>query len=1001
MLCYNSCIGGLVVTSSYFSNPEEISRKLREARVSPRQVRDYIFRSSRDAGDLDNALIDLWESGALGDPDEDYGYESIDGPELRGLASVEDFPNRVPFQGYSIDPDYEDYSAFRLAAENPKAAQYLENQDFSLDQPVQQARQDLYDAYRSRRINSNDLTRLNTAGESEFLSEQDYDRPSTEIVSDIIRNVTGGEADYAELMPRVATALERIDEVTRPVTAAVRSYETAANVARQRGSRNPFDEELRSRQRGDLSGATQLGLPVVESNPLIDRLLQGDLPSSFEDFSSESPELLRAARSRTSNPYLTDPELNVRNQILPEVRDILSERQINTAISRYLNERDQERSARNSLYNIERDLSALNREQELMQRALARRPSEISLDFPGREEGLRPIPGLPVQLAKTKDLAAESELNEGAKKINKYIEKYPETAAYFQGLATRGKPNVERNLSALQGYVDTEQQISKPEDRLKLYKKIGTDLGVPVEQFKQLERNYTSGDPEKQKQVIDYIARLGYGSDLESISAPALSRRFPVVGGGGYDSENQEVKELKKYISKRAQDFDSLRRNISGNSALQLLRTNNPTSSFSSRVGETFSYDPETQTAQVDPEGPYKVALSRGLNERELRIEDPLSGFINDDISTNVLRYLADNPITDIRSISFSTATPDNPGLDYDAKDIPRPVFNLMESFIRENALAGIRPGTLLINEPLNTYDIVRNLEAKGIDPSESSILRRNDLFLGEKPNRRAAAYRAGGFGPLTESREQFAFVNSEGNIVPLQPTRAAGSLAGKLQIEPAEVLMTRTRPPRISISQSREPLTSKAYFSLDPVAAATAGLKELGAGIKQAPSSLLPGVADLIPSPEAIQTGYARGPAAMGQQMAQEFVQSLPATFAATSVLATPVAAPLAPGIGAGLVGAAGARALNEIVRQETGEGIVPKLRQYIGTAPRTGAAAKPRVGERPLTAQLKPLTSGQRSELQRQQNRNELQRRIDLFRERVNPSRGEFGLSELLFGR
>jgi hypothetical protein len=138
-----------------------------------------------------------------------------------------------------------------------------------------------------------------------------------------------------------------------------------------------------------------------------------------------------------------------------------------------------------------------------------------------------------------------------------------------------------------------------------------------------------------------------------------------------------------------------------------------------------------------------------------------------------------------------------------------------------------------------------------------------------------------------------------------------------------------------------------------------------------------------------------------MAQQMGREFVQSLPTAAAASSVLALPAVAPLAPGIGAGMVGTAGARALNEVVRQETGEGIVPKLRQALGTAPRTGVASPARTGPQPLTAQIRPLTQAQRTEQQRQQNRSEAQRRIDLARERFNPRRGEFGLSELLFGR
>ena len=170
---------------------------------------------------------------------------------------------------------------------------------------------------------------------------------------------------------------------------------------------------------------------------------------------------------------------------------------------------------------------------------------------------------------------------------------------------------------------------------------------------------------------------------------------------------------------------------------------------------------------------------------------------------------------------------------------------------------------------------------------------------------------------------------------------------------------------------------------------------------VSRNPASLLPGAADLIPSPEAIQTGYEQGPAAMGQQMGLEFVQSLPTSAAFVAALATPVAAPFAPGIGAGLVGSAAIRAANEVVRQETGEGIVPKVRQFIGTTPRTNVAGKPRMAEAPLTAEIKPLSAQGKTEMTRRQNRNELEKRLDLVKERFNPRKGEFGLSELLFGR
>jgi len=189
-------------------------------------------------------------------------------------------------------------------------------------------------------------------------------------------------------------------------------------------------------------------------------------------------------------------------------------------------------------------------------------------------------------------------------------------------------------------------------------------------------------------------------------------------------------------------------------------------------------------------------------------------------------------------------------------------------------------------------------------------------------------------------------------------------------------------------------------YFSLDPVTSAAQGLRELGRGIRRTPAALLPGAADLIPSEEAIRTGYREGLPAMGAQMGREFVQSLPTGAAAAAVLATPAAAPFAPGIGAGLVGTNAAKAVNEVVRQQTGEGIVPKLRQAIGTAPRTGVASPQRTTP-VVTPQIRPLNQAQRAEMQRRQNRNELQRRVDLVKERFNPAKGEFGISELLFGR
>jgi hypothetical protein len=247
------------------------------------------------------------------------------------------------------------------------------------------------------------------------------------------------------------------------------------------------------------------------------------------------------------------------------------------------------------------------------------------------------------------------------------------------------------------------------------------------------------------------------------------------------------------------------------------------------------------------------------------------------------------------------------------------------------------------------------------------------------------------GFGPVSTSGGQYAYVDADGNVVPLQVARTERGLKGEIDL----------RSGRPYVAQDVLPFSSTPrYYQADPVTAGARGALELGRAIRRTPSALLPGAADLIPSPEAVQTGFREGPLPMVRQMGREFAQGIPVSLGAAGVLATPAVAPFAPGIGAGMVATAATRAANEAVRQQTGEGIVPKLRQVFGTAPRSGVASPPRVGPA-VTPQIRPLNQAQRNEAQRRQNRNEVQKRIDLARERFNPMRGEFGLTELFLGR
>jgi len=234
-----------------------------------------------------------------------------------------------------------------------------------------------------------------------------------------------------------------------------------------------------------------------------------------------------------------------------------------------------------------------------------------------------------------------------------------------------------------------------------------------------------------------------------------------------------------------------------------------------SEIEQRYSFNPETEKAFIDPQGEYGVMLNRGFTPRSTEPFNPEQ--LNQVQSQNVLRYLADNPITGVNTISFKTQKPGDV-YTYESKDLPRPVFDLMERFVKQEALRGLRPGTLVVNRPIPTEDIVRNLEESGLTPEESSTLRRRETFIGKEPNARAAAYRAGGFGPLTSSGEQMAYVNAEGNIVPLQARRADATLRGEILVNPVEA----------EIIQSRLPLTTRAYYAADPLSSAVRGAAEV-----------------------------------------------------------------------------------------------------------------------------------------------------------------------------
>lgn len=347
-----------------------------------------------------------------------------------------------------------------------------------------------------------------------------------------------------------------------------------------------------------------------------------------------------------------------------------------------------------------------------------------------------------------------------------------------------------------------------------------------------------------------------------------------------------------------------------------------------------------SQTFYSSSNVPYKVEINR----------DPTYGGLDPrDINENVASLLNEKPYAGLYNIDFSING------NYSDAGVPDELKQDIMNFVKANARAGIPAGAIVRNAPLSN------------EGSRTG---------GEKGNKRSLWYQQLGFGASTPSG-QFGYIDPDtGATVPIQPYRSDPYRQGSETYK-------------------------RSYYSTDPVTAAASVVPDVLRNVKRVPSSLLPGAADLIPSPEAIRTGYAQGPAAMGKQMAQEFVQSLPTAAGTAMLMSAPAAAPFAPGVGAGLVGVAGARALNEVVRQQTGEGIVPKVRQFLGTAPRTGIASPTRKGERPLTAQIKPLTAAQRRQMNKNQTMNELQRRLANALGVFAPGKGEFGITEVLFDR
>lgn len=704
------------------------------------------------------------------------------------------------------------------------------------------------------------------------------------------------------------------------------------------------------------------------------------------------------------------------SQILPQVREVIGAYGVQNAYA----EQQRQNSERTNLQRIEEaDREALNRLRGTPVTTPVQLPEPISYRGLGSagvlgSDTFQPgIPGLFSQVEGINDELEQLRSQRTVEAFGDLLTKYPEldkvllAEPELKGKASRvRKAGFEPYLN----YVDKEQVFSSPEDRVALYNQILSEsdslaneafaVSDVADALRRAEADYTSGETELQTGAREFLRNvLQDPADLERIETPAFRENRPVIGGGGYVPVQNNP--LVQRINQRAKEFNALYDQLDAEDRKRLAQTYPGLRRTQGGTGSrgAFYLDPDTREVSLadfdDPEA-YAVDVSRYVPS-DISLMEVDGDLLGSEVSKNALRFLADYPITANTSVSFSTREPGYSDPGYGAKVLPPELVNPVSGFVADTAFSDLRPGTVVTNSPLSSSDLLDKRVEEGKTKADSSTLRRLQPFVdanSQLPNLRGLAYTSAGFGPVSKTGTQVSYVDDKGQAIPIQLERTEAPLRGIVAVRDAG---------DASVFQPALPASATPrYYGADPVfGAALGGVAEVLPNIRRVPSALLPGASDLIPSPEAIRTGYAQGPVEMGKQMAQEFAQSLPTAAGSAMLLSTPVLAPLAPGIGAGMVGVAGTKALNEVVRQETGEGIVPKVRQFLGTAPRTGVSAPTTQGTKPLVAEIKPLTAAQRDQMNKNQTRSEMQRRMDLAKERFNPRRGEFGLSELFFGR
>ena len=358
--------------------------------------------------------------------------------------------------------------------------------------------------------------------------------------------------------------------------------------------------------------------------------------------------------------------------------------------------------------------------------------------------------------------------------------------------------------------------------------------------------------------------------------------------------------------------------------------------------------------------------------------------------------------------MSFKVGSPGTEGIlgHGVVEDVPEEIKRPLMRFVQDASMRNQRAGTILTNRPLDNDDLINKARIEGLDETTSSYLRALAPF--EKanvdgPTIRGKAYALAGYGPVSRIGDQYTYIDRQGKAVPIQLQRPERPLVGRIMFTDEEAL---SRPAASYESQPR--FYSTVVPGLTPEA-----VTRFAGDIRRTPSALLPGVADLIPSAEAVRRGYQEGPGALAQQVGTDFVAGIPVSAALAPILSSPALAPFAPGVGAGLLGSAGLEALNEAVKQQTGKSLLTRIQETAGTiGGDTRYVGTPRQpGEQNLTPDQRlqreqdlidnPPEIRQGTPLTKQKAENFLERRLRLAQEARQRDSGDLGITELILGR